>query len=75
VGSVAGQLGIDGNISQDPLFCDPAGGDFTLCADSPCAADNNPACGQIGALPVGCGPCGTTAVETTSWGAIKTLFE
>ncbi len=51
--------GIDAgdNISTDPLFCgeqnpeDPYALDF----NSPCAVQNSPACGQIGARPVGCG--------------------
>jgi predicted outer membrane repeat protein len=52
---IAGHLGIDGNICADPRFCDAAGGDWTLSADSPCAAANNQECGQIGAWAVGCG--------------------
>jgi len=42
------------NIAADPLFCLPEGGDYTLRSDSPCAQENNPVCGQIGALQVGC---------------------
>ncbi len=46
------------NFSADPLFCDPAGGNFALQANSPCAAGNHPAggCGQVycGAFPAGC---------------------
>lgn len=68
---VADQYGINGNICTDPLFCDPENGDFALDCTSPCAAENNPECGQIGAWPVGCGA--TPAVETT-WGALKKLF-
>jgi hypothetical protein len=46
--------GIDGggNIHEDPLFCDPANGDYTLFANSSCLGG---ACGQIGAKPMGCG--------------------
>ena len=29
-------------------------GDFTLDASSPCASENSPTCGLIGALDVGC---------------------
>ena len=61
---IAGQFG-GGNISQDPLFCDAESGDFTLSANSPCAAENNPVCGQIGALGVGCGVSGSFAVPPT----------
>ncbi|MFC1573271.1 right-handed parallel beta-helix repeat-containing protein [Candidatus Eisenbacteria bacterium] len=55
VGCIADQYGVDGNISNDPLFCDLLGGDFLLHWDSPCAPTYNPACGLIGAWPVGCG--------------------
>ncbi len=51
---IAGQLGLDGNFSSDPLFCDRAAGDFSLRQTSPCASDNNGCAVLIGALPVGC---------------------
>jgi hypothetical protein len=70
-GCIADQYGLNGNICEDPLFCDPESGDFTLDCNSPCAAENDPDCGQIGAWPVGCGP---TPVMETSWGAIKAMF-
>jgi hypothetical protein len=54
VGSIADQYGVNGNISEDPLFCDVYNDDLTLHDTSPCAAENNPGCGQIGAWPVGC---------------------
>jgi len=56
IGCIAGQEGVDGNISEDPEFC----GEFhpespyTLQDTSPCAAENNAGCGQIGAWPIGC---------------------
>ena len=49
-----------------------ANGDYTIHADSPCAPEHAGDCGLIGALPVG---CGVTAVEPTTWGAIKTSFK
>ncbi len=53
---LVGQLGVNGNISADPLFCDIADADFALMGHSPCAPGNSPpGCGLIGALPVGCG--------------------
>jgi hypothetical protein len=55
VGCLEGQLGLNGNISADPLFCDPEGRGFGLHRDSPCAPEATPTCGLIGALPVGCG--------------------
>lgn len=71
VGCIAGQLGQDGNISGDPLLCDPEEGEFGLASDSPCAPGANPACGLIGAEDVACGP--TPAVATT-WGHLRALF-
>jgi hypothetical protein len=67
------QYGVNGNISRDPLFCDPGYGDFTLHENSPCAPFRPPneECDLIGALPVGCGP---TAIKMTTWGAIKAMF-
>lgn len=47
-------IGLDGNIPDDPLFCDPAGADFGLNECSPCASDRN-SCGvTIGAYGVTC---------------------
>jgi hypothetical protein len=40
-------LGIDGNISKDPLFADREGGDFSLLPGSPCLPDSS-SCGLIG---------------------------
>jgi len=67
------QYGINGNISEDPLLCDPANGDFHLQCGSPCApfTSPNPECDLIGAWPVG---CGGTAVEGTSWSSLKALY-
>ncbi|MCP4548829.1 MAG: T9SS type A sorting domain-containing protein [bacterium] len=59
VGAIAGQSGASGNISSDPRFCDPIGGDYTLHSDSPCAKDNND-CSRIGLYGVGCGAVGET---------------
>ncbi len=56
IGCIAGQYGIDGNICEDPLFCDPENDDFRLHEDSPCApfSQPNPGCDLIGAWAVGC---------------------
>jgi len=53
VGCIAGQDTIDGNFSEDPLFCDAEAGDFHVAGESPCAGQ--PGCGLIGAYNVGCG--------------------
>jgi len=53
VGCIEDQLGQNGNISTDPLFCDPENGDFRLQPGSPCSPDSSE-CGLIGAWGVGC---------------------
>ena len=60
-------LGQNGNICQDPLFCDPENGDFTLAEGSPCLPGVHPDCGLMGAHGVGCG-----APSTVSRGQILT---
>jgi hypothetical protein len=61
-GPIAEQLGINGNIAADPLFCGAETGDYHVASDSPCSAANQGECGGIGAFGVG---CGTTAVPGT----------
>lgn len=66
--------GIVSNSTQaDPLFCGLEQLDVTLCADSPCLPENNPWGVLVGANDLGCGPC-ATAIETRSWGVIKSMF-
>lgn len=64
-------VGVNDNISADPLFCSPASGDFTLQATSPAAPGDPSGCGLRGACPVACGP---VAIETQSWGATKAAY-
>lgn len=73
-GLIAAQYGINGNISEDPLFCDPESGDLRLQENSPCTpfTPPNPDCDLIGAWPVG---CGGTAICSTTWGRLKALFQ
>jgi hypothetical protein len=52
VGAIADQYGINGNICEDPIFCDAAGNNFSLQSDSPCL--NADPCGTIGAYGLGC---------------------
>lgn len=54
VSPIGDLLGQDGNICEDPLFCDPEGGVFTLAEGSPCLPEFNPDCGLIGAHGLGC---------------------
>jgi hypothetical protein len=67
------QLGMNGNICENPLFCGDQSPDtpYTLHIDSPCAPESNPACGPIGAWGVG---CGSTPASDRSWGGIKAMF-
>ena len=54
---ISDQTGINGNISLDPIFCDPSSDDYTLASNSPCLPGNHPHgqdCGLIGALGQGC---------------------
>jgi hypothetical protein len=58
VGCIAGQLGVSGNIWNNPEFCgvefepdDP----YSISVNSACADENNGACNNIGGRPVGCG--------------------
>ncbi len=63
--------GSNGNISADPMFCDPLKDDYTLLADSPCAPVNN-SCGVlIGHYDVGCDSVG---VKAESWSGVKSLY-
>jgi hypothetical protein len=50
-GCIAGQYGINGNVSVDPLFCAPGDTNFHLSSDSPCLVGE---CGRIGAYGAGC---------------------
>ncbi len=59
-------------VNADPLFCDMAGEDFTLCQDSPCLPGATwPS--LAGAEGEGCPACGN-AVEPTTWGSLKALY-
>jgi len=57
-GSIADQLGFDGNTSLNPIYCDLYDGDYTLASSSPCLPENND-CGElIGSLGEGCSEVG-----------------
>jgi hypothetical protein len=51
VGPTADQYGTNGNIAEDPLFCEPEAGDYHLCSISPCLDADS--CGTIGAFGYG----------------------
>ena len=76
--SIAVRLGVDGNICEDPAFCniDFEPYDLSLCDCSPCLPGNHPDgydCGLIGALGEGC-VCDPTAERPSTWGGIKALY-
>jgi hypothetical protein len=69
-----GWLGVDGNFSADPKFCDATTGNLFLRSDSPCLS--RPVCGLIGALGQGCSGAtsvGAPRVERSSWGQLKAV--
>lgn len=70
---IVGQETSNANLSVDPRFCFAANPiePLSLHSDSPCAAENNPACGLIGRWGVG---CVVTATAARSWSAIKALY-
>lgn len=69
---IVDQLGADGNISEDPLYCgEPGSNNFTIQSDSPCATAYS-GCGLlIGAWDVG---CQGTATAPVSWSRMKSLY-
>ena len=78
VDSLEVRLGVDGNISVDPAFCNSVvePHDLSLCNCSPCLPGNHPDgydCGLIGALGEGC-ICGSTSTRPTTWGRIKGMY-
>ena len=72
VGEIMDPTGEDGNIAEDPIYCDALHEDYGLREDSPCAPDSNPACGLIGAVGVECTE--PTPVRTVTWGTLRGLY-
>lgn len=73
-GSLTDLTGVDGNISEEPFYCDffgDFGYDYQVCAASPNVPPQSS--GLIGALGVGCTSCESPVTEA-SWGAIKALY-
>jgi parallel beta helix pectate lyase-like protein len=66
----ANPTGTNGNISENPLFCNPGFGDLGLATGSPCSAALN-ACGLVGALDV---TCAVTESRRSSWGQLKARY-
>ncbi|MCK4303248.1 MAG: right-handed parallel beta-helix repeat-containing protein [Candidatus Eisenbacteria sp.] len=73
VGCVASQLGVNGNIWEDPELCAPEQLNFALREGSPCGPESNPSCGLIGAVAVGCGTMGVGEERTRGVGRVITF--
>jgi len=73
VGAIAGQNGINGNFSADPLFCNVDIGDVGLSDEaSPCLPENNDCSVLIGALGLGCAcNCGVVFGDITGDDALN----
>ncbi len=79
VGAASGcddPTGNDGNVEDDPLFCDAPDGDFGLNGDSSLAAAGNgpPECSDEGMGRDGTA-CGVSPIEQTSWGLLKSRYQ
>jgi hypothetical protein len=71
VGCLDGQLGQDGNLSADPMFCGAASGDFTIAHEGPCAPLNSPpGCELIGAFEASCFVDGIAAGPAPALGTV-----
>jgi len=73
-GDLEKQTGISGNFSLNPLFCDVAGGDFTVGENSPCLPGNHPygyECDLIGAYGQG---CGAVSVSDGAMASVKPIL-
>ncbi len=65
---LAGQNGVNGNFSADPLFCGLPNRDYRVSSASPCAPANNTCTELIGAGSAACGntPAGTNVMVALS---------
>lgn len=72
-GWLCGVLPSYGDISADPMFCNPAAGDVRLSAGSPClpGAHGGVECGLMGAKGLG---CDLVPVSAMTWGRFKVLY-
>jgi hypothetical protein len=75
-GNITDQTGINGNISEEPFYCDFFGNlgyIYNVCAASPIIPPQSTV-GTIGAFELpGCQDC-ESPVSERSWGAIKALY-
>ncbi len=65
-GTISGQLGINGNFTSNPEYCDATAADFSLKSISLCAPANSP-CGElVGAFDANCVSTHISPVTTAS---------
>jgi predicted outer membrane repeat protein len=62
-----------GNLSVNPLFCDPLNGDFALCSNTTLTQTSQCGTNLIGAIGGQCPAC-RTPVRVLSWGSLKRLY-
>ena len=67
------QIGINGNISLDPMFCDPINGDYTISWPSPCNAFNNSCDELIGLYGPACNKPDVWHVYADGSGDVPTI--
>lgn len=70
---IAGQLGVDGNIREDPLFCTTPDDRYSIADISPCAPEFSDGCGLIGARPVACETIDHVLVNADGTGDFATI--
>lgn len=66
-------IGTNGNIREDPRFCDPQGPGFDLSAASPCAGTASDG-GNMGWAPTGCAGPAPLTIEREGWGSVKARY-
>ncbi len=71
-GGIESQSGVEGNFEENPQFC----GEiewvkdwYSLSGESPCAEENNPTCGRVGAYGIGCETSGIA-----EWGVGREVY-
>ncbi len=74
-GSLHDQTGLQGNISQDPLFCDPEHLGFSVGDGSPCLPNRNLCVTLIGAHGAGCHTLTVIRVTPEGTGDAATISE
>lgn len=67
------QLGVAGNICEDPIFCTTTGPELTIRDDSPCAPfdPSHPQCDLVGAWPVNCSGAGVVDASSVLRPALR----